>query len=88
MTALAAALPTLPGMTRGIVGVTTDDKGRKFYTLQCENCYELETPRILVLMKAKFHRMGDDRRRLCPGCRSTVFADCDCFACKEERQGA
>ena len=82
------ALPTLPGKTRGIVGMTTDEGGRNLYTLQCENCLELETPRILVLMQAKFHLMGDDRRRLCPDCRAKVFADCSCFQCQEERRGA
>lgn len=82
------ALPTLPGKVRGVVGASLDEKGRNLYTLQCENCFTLETPRILSQMKTHFHNMGDDRRRLCPGCRATVFAACDCFACKEERRGA
>jgi hypothetical protein len=68
--------------------MTQDGEGRNLYTLQCENCLELETPRILSQMKAKFHRAGDDRRRLCEDCRSTLFADCSCFPCQEERRGA
>lgn len=84
----AGLLPTLPGKTRGVVAVTQDEKGRNVYTLQCENCYALETPHMLVLMRSKFHSLGNDRRRLCEDCRRTIFADCGCFQCKEERRGA
>lgn len=85
---MTALLPTLPGKVRGVVGVALDKKGRNVYTLQCENCFALETPYILSQMRSHFHRAGDDRRRLCEDCRSTVFADCECFACKEDRRGA
>jgi hypothetical protein len=80
-------LPTLPGKTRGVVAVSVNAKGRNIYTLQCENCYALETPEILTQMKSHFHLSGDDRRRLCEDCRRTVFAECECFQCKEERRG-
>lgn len=80
-------LPTLVGKTRGVVGVATDERGRNVYTLQCENCFTLETPHILSQMNAKFHLAGSDRRRLCEDCRSTVFADCECSQCREERRG-
>lgn len=79
-------LPTLPGCVRGIVGVASGNKGRDVHTLQCENCYALETTEILVLMKTKFHALGNDRRRLCPDCRAEAFKDCGCYACKNERR--
>lgn len=84
----AGFLPTLPGCVRGIVGVAKDAKGRSVYTLQCENCYALETPEMLILMKTRFHSLGNDKRRLCAGCRVEAFKDCGCYACKEERRGA
>jgi hypothetical protein len=84
----ARLLPTLPGCVRGIVGVTEAAKGRDVYTLQCENCYALEKTDMLVLMKTKFHTLGNDRRRLCPGCRAEVFKGCGCYSCKDERRGA
>lgn len=85
---MTEALPTLPGKVRGVVGVAVDGKGCNVYTLQCEGCFALETPHILTQMKARFHLAGEDRRRLCEDCRATVFADCGCFQCKEERRGA
>ncbi|NKG21074.1 hypothetical protein [Paeniglutamicibacter terrestris] len=79
-------LPDLPGCVRGIVGMTTNAKGRNVYTLQCEECLALETPTHLVLMKTHFHSRGDDRRRLCPDCRVHLFPDCICDHCREDRQ--
>ena len=77
-------LPTLPGCTRGIVGERIDEKGRKRYTLQCENCFATEEPEILVLMKFKFHtRHKGDNPRLCPTCRAEAYKGCTCDACKE-----
>lgn len=78
-------LPTLPGKVRGVVGVVSDERGRDLYTLQCENCFALETPSVLMLMKTYFHRAGEDRRRLCAECRAAIFADCECFDCHERR---
>jgi hypothetical protein len=80
-------LPALPGKARGVVGVAADERGRNVYTFQCENCFTVETPRITTMMNARFHVAGDDRRRLCEDCRLTVFADCECFQCREERRG-
>lgn len=76
-------LPDLPGMARGIVGRT----GTR-YTLQCERCFELETPQILVLMQTHFHArpQGEDNPRLCTACRIATYPDCNCDYCQEDRE--
>jgi hypothetical protein len=82
-------LPDVPGKAPGVVAVRTDSvSGRTRYTLQCERCFELETPDHLVLMKTHFHTRGDDRRRLCPTCRRELFPDCACDGCKTDRGGS
>lgn len=81
----AVRLPDLPGKTPGVVAVHTDERGRTTATLQCERCYALETPKILVLMETHFHTRGDDRRRLCRACRIELFKDCTCDGCKDDR---
>lgn len=79
-------LPDLPGKVRGIVGIRVSEKGRAVYTLQCENCFALETTEHLVLMQTKFHRRGADPRRLCPDCRLAIFPECTCDSCQENRK--
>lgn len=80
-------LPTLPGMVRGIVGVSVNKKGRNVYTLQCENCLALETPAILVLMTFRFHsRTPSNNPRLCKPCRIEGHAGCECEHCREDKQ--
>lgn len=80
-------LPTLPGMTRGVVGVSVDERGKNVYTLQCENCLALETPRILVLMTFRFHpRTPNNNPRLCRSCRIEVHAGCECEFCRGDRR--
>ena len=82
-------LPTLPGMVRGIVGVSVDARGRNSYTLQCENCLALETPATLVLMTFRFHpRTPSNNPRLCQPCRLIVHAGCDCGHCRADRTGS
>lgn len=75
-------LPDLPGKVRGIVGMDQDERGHNVYTLQCERCLELETTDHLVLMRTKFHRRGNDPRRLCPTCRHALFPGCTCDGCR------
>jgi hypothetical protein len=80
-------LADLPGMAPGIVGVR-EDGGRKFYTLQCERCFKTEEPKILVLMTFHFHarsRKGENPR-LCRDCRLSVYSDCTCYYCVEDRR--
>lgn len=82
-------LPTLPGMTRGIVGVSVDERGKNVYTLQCENCLALETPNIMALMTFKFHpRTPSNNPRLCRPCRIEAHPDCTCSGCREDRTGS
>jgi len=82
-------LPTLPGMVRGIVGVSVNGRGKNVYTLQCENCFELETPDNLILMTFRFHpRTPSNNPRLCRPCRLIVHAGCTCGHCREDRTGS
>lgn len=63
--------------------------GKTRYTLQCQNCAALETPKYLVLMETKFHTRTSDRRRLCQECRWELFArnGCMCDGCDDDRSG-
>lgn len=67
-------LPTLPGKVQGIVAERINEEGRKVYTLQCQECEDIEEPRIFVLMHFKFCPRYDKHRghdRLCRPCRTT-----------------
>lgn len=67
-------LPTLPGKVQGIVSARFNEKGRKVYTLQCQECGETEEPEMLILMDFHFCPRHDKERghdRLCPPCRTT-----------------
>lgn len=69
------ALPTLPGMVHGIVGMRMDPRrGRNVYTIQCDGCHGLETPTHLVFMKTKFNSRHPGRR-LCPDCQPAGWDD-------------
>ncbi|TLK56295.1 hypothetical protein [Glutamicibacter sp. V16R2B1] len=69
-------LPTLPGMTTGVVAI--NGRGRGSTTLQCGDCYALETPDVLVLMTFKFLRCANDPGpvRRCPDCTTTHLQTC------------
>lgn len=71
-------LPTLPGKTQGIVGMRETENGKHKYDLQCQKCGDIETPKILVMMKFKFPpctQTGFEtstRQRLCPPCHQEI----------------
>lgn len=86
-----SALPTLPGHTRGIVGKEQDEHGRDVYLIQCEDCHEIERPRMLVMMQTVFHHNGvtpgTQVPRLCPSCMAARFPNCPCSTCDEHVHG-
>lgn len=80
-------LPDLPGSIRGVVGERVDERGKKRYTLQCENCLATEEPHPLVLMTFKFHsRHKGDNPRLCRPCAATAYPECRCESCLKARK--
>ena len=64
--------PTLPGRAQGIVAVRGEKGDNYRFDLQCQDCYDIETPKILVMMTFQFPPCQEPRRRLCPDCHKQI----------------
>jgi len=65
-------LPNIPGCIQGVVGKRTTADGKYEWDVQCQRCYDIETPRHLIMMTYQFPACQEPRRRLCPSCHQNI----------------